>query len=173
MSAQVRTMVVESPVGPLVLGESGGRLQGLRLPEVADDGTLTPSPAPDWPPSDRPTPLLQLVADQLAAYFGGELTQFELPLRLDGTTFQQRVWQELREIPYGSTATYGEIAERLGSPGASRAVGLANNRNPVPIIVPCHRVVGADGALVGFGGGLPCKRWLLDHESARDQLFSL
>jgi methylated-DNA-[protein]-cysteine S-methyltransferase len=166
-------MVVESPVGPLVLGETDGLLQGLRLPEVADDGTRTPSPAPDWLPADRPTRLLQLVADQLAAYFAGELTQFDVPLRLAGTTFQQRVWQELREIPYGSTATYGEIAERLGSPGASRAVGLANNRNPVPIIVPCHRVVGADGALVGFGGGLPCKRWLLDHESARDQLFSL
>jgi methylated-DNA-[protein]-cysteine S-methyltransferase len=166
-------MLVESPVGPLLLGASDDALSDLRLPDVADDGTRAPSPGPGWPASRRPTPLLQRVAEQLEAYFTGELTQFDVPLLLQGTAFQQRVWQELREIPYGSTATYGEIAERLGSPGASRAVGLANNRNPVPIIVPCHRVVGADGALVGFGGGLPCKRWLLDHESARDQLFSL
>lgn len=169
----VQTFVVDSPVGPLVLAESDGDLVGLRLPEVADDGTLRPAPAPGWQPAGAPTPLLAVVADQLESYFAGELTAFDLPLRLDGTTFQRRVWQQLRAIPYGGTSTYGEIAERLGSPGASRAVGLANNRNPVPIIVPCHRVVGVDGALVGFGGGLPCKRWLLDHESARDQLFSL
>ena len=169
----VQTFIVDSPVGPLVLGESDGDLVGLRLPEVADDGTLRPAPAPGWPPAGTPTSLLAVAADQLESYFAGELTAFDLPLRLDGTTFQRRVWQQLRAIPYGGTSTYGEIAERLGSPGASRAVGLANNRNPVPIIVPCHRVVGVDGALVGFGGGLPCKRWLLDHESARDQLFSL
>mgnify|MGYP001084981146 CR=1 FL=1 len=173
MSVAQHTMLLETPVGPLVLGEGDGSLLGLRLPDVADGGALTPSPAAGWPPPGRPTPLLRLVADQLVAFFAGELTRFELPLMLEGTTFQRRVWHELRQIPYGGTATYGEIAERVGSPGASRAVGLANNRNPVPIIVPCHRVVGADGALVGFGGGLACKRWLLDHESGSDQLFTL
>jgi methylated-DNA-[protein]-cysteine S-methyltransferase len=173
MSEQVLSFVVDSPVGPLVLADTGGRLSGLRLPAVADDGTRSPAPGAGWQPVAQPSPVLRLAADQLDAYFAGDLTRFDLPLRLDGTAFQQRVWQALCEIPYGSTATYGEIAERLDAPGASRAVGLANNRNPVPIVVPCHRVIGADGTLTGFGGGLRCKRWLLDHESSRDLLFTL
>jgi methylated-DNA-[protein]-cysteine S-methyltransferase len=173
MSDGVVSVVVDSPVGPLVLADSDGRLRGLRLPHVADDGTTTAAPLPQWQPIRRPTRLLHETSDQLAAYFAGDLTQFDLPLQLDGTPFQQRVWQALREIPFGATATYGDVAQRLGIPGASRAVGLANNRNPVPIVVPCHRVIGADGGLTGFGGGLPCKRWLLDHEQARDQLFTM
>ncbi|HET8615382.1 MAG TPA: methylated-DNA--[protein]-cysteine S-methyltransferase [Actinomycetales bacterium] len=167
------SLVVDSPVGPLVLADTEGRLSGLRLPHVAEDGTRSAAPLQQWQPVRRPTRLLQQAVDELAAYFAGELTQFELPLQLGGTPFQLRVWQALREIPFGATATYGELAEQLGSSGASRAVGLASNRNPVPIIVPCHRVIGAGGGLVGFGGGLACKRWLLDHESAGDQLFTL
>jgi methylated-DNA-[protein]-cysteine S-methyltransferase len=104
--------------------------------------------------------------DQLEAYFAGGLTDFTLELRLTGTEFQRRVWEELRKIPYGETRTYGQLADALGHPTASRAVGLANGRNPVGIIVPCHRVVGADGSLTGYGGGLDRKRRLLDFENA-------
>jgi methylated-DNA-[protein]-cysteine S-methyltransferase len=108
--------------------------------------------------------------EQLEAYFAGELTAFDLALRLDGTDFERRVWDQLLAIPYGETLSYGEVARRLGQPTASRAVGLANGRNPIGIIVPCHRVIGADGTLTGYGGGLPRKRALLDLESARTVL---
>jgi methylated-DNA-[protein]-cysteine S-methyltransferase len=101
---------------------------------------------------------------QLSAYFAGERTTFDLPLAPVGTPFQQRVWGELRRIPYAETVSYGELANRLGSPGASRAVGLANGRNPIAIVVPCHRVIGADGTLTGYAGGLERKRALLDLE---------
>ena len=108
---------------------------------------------------------LKPVVDQLEAYFCGTLTRFDLPLDLAGTDFQLRIWRALRAIPYGQTRTYGQIAKALGQPGAARAVGLANNQNPVPIIVPCHRVIGADGSLTGYGGGLPRKRRLLELEA--------
>jgi methylated-DNA-[protein]-cysteine S-methyltransferase len=173
MTAQDVSTTVDSPVGPLVLAERDGRLTGLRLPEVGDDGTTTPSPAPGWQALSAPTSLLGRATEQLTAYFSGELTAFALPLLLEGTEFQRKVWAALQRIPYGTTVSYGELAQELGSPGASRAVGLANGRNPVAIIVPCHRVIGADGTLTGFGGGLPCKRRLLDLEMARDQLFTL
>jgi methylated-DNA-[protein]-cysteine S-methyltransferase len=104
------------------------------------------------------------VAEQLAAYFDAELTRFDLLLDLRGTAFQRRVWAALREVPYGETATYGELAAELGQPTASRAVGLANGKNPVGVIVPCHRVIGSTGCLTGYGGGLDRKRYLLDLE---------
>jgi methylated-DNA-[protein]-cysteine S-methyltransferase len=163
---------VDSPVGPLVLAARGDRLVGVRFPDIGDDGSTTASPLDGWAQADG-VAVLEQTAAQLQAYFAGELLDFDLPLQLDGTPFQQRVWALLQQIPYGTTASYGELAQQLGSPGASRAVGLANARNPVPIVVPCHRVIGADGTLTGFGGGLACKRWLLDHEMARDQLFTM
>ena len=109
-------------------------------------------------------------AEQLRAYFAAELTRFDLELDLRGTEFQRRVWQKLLTIPFGKTTTYGRIAEELGDPKAVRAVGLANGRNPISIIVPCHRVVGADGSLTGYGGGLHRKQWLLAHERGLGQV---
>jgi methylated-DNA-[protein]-cysteine S-methyltransferase len=109
---------------------------------------------------------------QLRAYFAGELTEFDLPLAFEGTEFQLRVWQSLRGIPYGETISYGQLATRLGNPKASRAVGLANGSNPIPIIVPCHRVIGSNGSLVGYGGGLENKKALLALESRQRSLIS-
>jgi O-6-methylguanine DNA methyltransferase len=116
-------------------------------------------------PQARP---LRAAAEQLDQYFAGARRRFDLPLDLPGTPFQQRVWQALSEIPFGETLSYGQLAARIGKPGAARAVGLANNRNPISIIVPCHRVIGADGSLTGYGGGLDRKRWLLAHEAGGD-----
>jgi methylated-DNA-[protein]-cysteine S-methyltransferase len=110
-------------------------------------------------------PILREARRQLDAYFAGDLQDFHLPLDLKGTPFQIRVWQALLEIPYGETRSYAEQARVVGSPDAVRAVGAANGRNPIPIVVPCHRVIGSNGKLTGFGGGLPLKRWLLDLES--------
>jgi methylated-DNA-[protein]-cysteine S-methyltransferase len=103
----------------------------------------------------------------LAAYFAGELTEFDLPMKMIGTEFQKTVWRELLNIPFGVTISYGELADRVGNPNASRAVGAANGRNPISIIVPCHRVIGSNGKLTGYGGGLERKEWLLAHESKR------
>lgn len=108
---------------------------------------------------------------QLSAYFAGELTDFDVPLALEGTEFQLRVWQSLRGIPYGETISYGQLAARLGNPKAARAVGLANGSNPVPIIIPCHRVIGSNGSLVGYGGGLANKKTLLALESRQRSLL--
>jgi methylated-DNA-[protein]-cysteine S-methyltransferase len=120
---------------------------------------------------DDAHPVLAAAREQLAEYFAGDRTTFDLPLAARGTPFKQRVWAALREIPYGETESYGGIAARLGlAPGASRAVGLANGSNPISIIVPCHRVIGADGSLTGFGGGIERKRYLLHHERD-DALF--
>jgi methylated-DNA-[protein]-cysteine S-methyltransferase len=110
--------------------------------------------------------ILRAAREQLDAYFAGELTTFDLPLAAAGTSFQERVWAALRTIPFGRTMSYGELALRLGEPKAVRAVGSANGHNPISIIVPCHRVIGARGALTGFGGGIERKRWLLEHEGA-------
>ncbi|WP_326571977.1 methylated-DNA--[protein]-cysteine S-methyltransferase [Actinacidiphila glaucinigra] len=152
--------LIDSPVGPLTLVATGGVLSGLymtaqrhRPPEESFGARRAPGESPFAP-----------AAEQLGAYFAGGLTAFDLPLDLRGTPFQQRVWAGLRTIPYGTVMTYGQLADKLGSPGASRAVGLANGRNPVGIIVPCHRVVGASGGLTGYGGGLERKRYLLDLE---------
>jgi methylated-DNA-[protein]-cysteine S-methyltransferase len=122
----------------------------------------------DGPPASwqRDDAALQAVRDQLKAYFNGRLHDFELPLRMVGTPFQHLVWEGLRAIPYGETVSYAELAIRIGRPGASRAVGSANGRNPISIVVPCHRVIAADGTLGGYGGGLDRKEWLLQHELA-------
>jgi methylated-DNA-[protein]-cysteine S-methyltransferase len=144
---------VDSPIDPLLLiGDETG-LRELQM-------------EPHEPPADavRDDEALAPIAAQLRDYFAGARTRFELPLSPHGTAFQQKVWLALREIPFGRTTTYGQIAVDLGRPTASRAVGLANGRNPIAVIVPCHRVIGANGTLTGFGGGLPRKRWLLDHE---------
>jgi methylated-DNA-[protein]-cysteine S-methyltransferase len=118
-----------------------------------------------WQPADAGA--FGDVVEQLAAYFDGSLTEFDVELHLDGTDFQRRVWEALRTIPYGETRSYGEIAAQIGSPGASRAVGLANGRNPISIIIPCHRVIGSTGGLTGYGGGIDRKQALLALETAR------
>ena len=156
---------LESPVGRLLLAMDG---QGLR--HVAfENGRHPTAVGADW---ERSRGALHEVRAQLTAYFAGRLMEFDLPLAPAGTEFQQQVWLELLRIPYAATTSYGDIARRLGDPTASRAVGAANGRNPLPIVVPCHRVVGADGSLTGFGGGLPVKRFLLDHEQ-RHSTFAL
>ncbi|MFI7499986.1 methylated-DNA--[protein]-cysteine S-methyltransferase [Streptomyces sp. NPDC049687] len=150
--------VIDSPYGPLTLVADDGVLCGLYMTEQRHR-----PPQEDFGPRDDT--LFGEPEEQLEAYFAGELKEFTLPLRLHGTPFQRSVWDLLRKIPYGETRTYGELAEALGNPAASRAVGLANGRNPVGIIVPCHRVVGADGGLTGYGGGLDRKQRLLDFEN--------
>jgi methylated-DNA-[protein]-cysteine S-methyltransferase len=149
---------MESPVGSLLMGGEGGQLDFLHFPESARRRFIEP----DW--QEDQTPFLN-VCDQLSAYFAKELTVFDVPYRLLGSDFQKAVWQQLAAIPFGQVKSYGDIAQALGDKGASRAVGMANNANPIPIIVPCHRVIGADGKLVGFGGGMDTKVWLLEHES--------
>ncbi|MGH7584656.1 MAG: methylated-DNA--[protein]-cysteine S-methyltransferase [Gemmatimonadales bacterium] len=124
---------------------------------------------PGWGRSAGSGPAAEVLAaaqTQLEEYFAGTRTRFNLPLRPDGSSFQQQVWARLREIPFGTTISYSELARRTGDPSAVRAVGGANARNPLPIVVPCHRVIGADGSLTGFGGGIERKRWLLTHEGA-------
>jgi methylated-DNA-[protein]-cysteine S-methyltransferase len=151
---------VQSPCGPLTLIATDGVLTGLYM----EDQRHRPAQerfGPRVPPDTAP---FGPVAEQLSAYFDAELTRFDLPLDLRGTAFQRRVWAALREIPYGETATYGELAAELGQPTASRAVGLANGKNPIGVIVPCHRVIGSTGDLTGYGGGLDRKRYLLDLE---------
>ena len=123
------------------------------------------------PAEERETPLLAEAMRQLAEYFAGERREFELPLAPEGTPFMRRVWAELVKVPYGATATYGEIAERIGNPGGSRAVGVANNRNPIAIIIPCHRIIGSSGKLVGYAGGVELKERLLALESGSPLLF--
>jgi methylated-DNA-[protein]-cysteine S-methyltransferase len=149
----------ESPIGPLLLCCDGAVLTGLYM----DTPSLPPRDSGNWMEDASADPLPQTVR-QLREYFVGTRREFDLPLRLEGTSFQQRVWRSLREIRYGETWSYGQLAKRIGNPNASRAVGLANGRNPISILVPCHRVIGADGSLTGYGGGLERKRWLLAHE---------
>ncbi|WP_020577714.1 methylated-DNA--[protein]-cysteine S-methyltransferase [Actinopolymorpha alba] len=149
--------VVDSPVGPLTLVANDGVLAGLYMQDQRHRPPQETFGQPDTEPFGE-------VAAQLEAYFADGLEAFDVPLAPVGTPFQQRVWSELRNIPYGETRSYGQLADRLGAPGASRAVGLANGRNPIGIIIPCHRVVGAGGGLTGYGGGLPRKRFLLDLE---------
>lgn len=158
-----RFRVVDSPVGPLTIAGRHGRVSHLRM----DDQRHPPGDRASWEPDPH---AFADVAEQLAAYFAGDLTEFTVDLEVSGTDFQLRVWGALRQIPYGETWTYGELARHLGTPGASRAVGLANGRNPVGIIVPCHRVVGADGSLTGYAGGVDRKRLLLDLEQRRPRL---
>jgi len=148
---------LDSPLGPLLLTGDGAALTGL----YTDQHGRIPAEL-----GERADEEFAQARAQLTEYFAGRRDTFDLPLNPKGTPFQQRVWQALRRIPYGSTATYGEIAAELGNPLSGRAVGAANGRNPISIIVPCHRVVGSDGKLVGYAGGFSAKRWLLDHELA-------
>jgi methylated-DNA-[protein]-cysteine S-methyltransferase len=155
----LQSRTVDSPVGLLTLAGRNGRLRHLRMV----DQTYEPS-REGWVNDDG---AFDDVVRQLHAYFEGDLTEFDLELDLVGSDFQKSVWAELLAIPYGETRTYGEIAREIGSAGASRAVGLANGHNPIGIIVPCHRVIGANGSLTGYGGGLARKRHLLDMERNR------
>ena len=142
---------IATPVGPLAL-------------TVDDDGALTRLGF--GPGGTSEDPRFASAIAQLREYFAGERTTFDLPLALDGTPFQQEAWRALADIPYGETVSYGEQARRIGKPEAIRAIGAANGRNPIAIVLPCHRVIGADGSLTGFGGGLETKRRLLDLEQS-------
>lgn len=153
-------VTISSPVGPLTLVAAGGSLTGMYM----DAQRHAPAAAAFGPAGDPAAAPFAAAAGQLGAYFAGELTVFDLPLQPDGTPFQRRVWTALRAIPYGQTVSYGQLAAGLGAPAASRAVGLANGRNPISIVVPCHRVIGSDGSLTGYGGGIDRKRFLLDLE---------
>jgi methylated-DNA-[protein]-cysteine S-methyltransferase len=150
-----------TPVGPLTLVAEGESLVAIWM----EDQRHHPGQLAHGEYADAGDPVLVRAAAQLEEYFAGERTAFDLPLAAEGTEFQRRVWAELARIPYGETATYGELARRLGSPAGSRAVGLANGRNPLGIVVPCHRVVGTTGGLTGYAGGLTRKRFLLDLEA--------
>jgi len=163
MSAVYYTMF-ESPVGPLLLA---GDSNALRRVSFESSKPLA-IPQGEWKQNRAP---FTEVIRQLQAYFRGQLKEFDVPLAMEGTDFQLRVWNTLRKIPYGETISYAQLAERIGNPQAVRAVGLANGSNPIPIIVPCHRVIGSDGSLTGFGGGLSTKRKLLDLESKQLSLL--
>jgi len=147
-------IIFDTPIGELGLSQEGNALTHLYLPDEDMPCDVTGE-----------TVLLNLGKNQLLEYFAGNRREFELPLKTDGTPFQQKVWTALSQIPYGETCSYGELAARIGTPLAARAVGQANHRNPLPIIIPCHRVVGAGGGLGGYGGGLTLKKTLLDLES--------
>jgi methylated-DNA-[protein]-cysteine S-methyltransferase len=155
---------LESPVEKLLLAGDPNGLQ-----QVLFSTDLRPAnPDPEW---QEDASALNEVARQLKAYFAGELEHFELSLSPQGTPFQQKVWSELQKIPYGETISYGELARRIGNPNASRAVGLANGSNPIPIVIPCHRVIGSNGKLTGYGGGLPIKEKLLALEKRQLRLL--
>ena len=147
---------LNTPVGELTLTASDTALTAIYFPGRRDgrDG------------ENRRSEILDQACRQLTEYFAGKRTTFDVPLAASGTEFEHRVWALLRAIPYGSTTSYGELAKRLGDLSQARAVGAANGKNPIPIIVPCHRVIGANGDLTGFGGGIERKRWLLQHEGA-------
>src|SRR5438132_4893096 len=151
--------IIDSPLGPLLLAAEDGALTLLwmsPLPERGKGAVDAQNQA-----------VLAAASEQLDTYFAGDLTAFDLPLAPRGTPFQQRVWAALVEVPFGETVSYGSLATGLGRPGAARAVGLANGSNPISIIIPCHRVIGSDGRLTGYGGGIDRKAWLLDHEAGR------
>ena len=153
--------VVPSPIGDLVLTSDGSAITGVYMgePPHGIDPAWRQDPAP-----------FTAAVEQLDAYFAGERESFDLDLAPTGTPFQLAGWEALRTIPYGETRSYGELAAQIGRPGASRAVGAANGNNPLSIVVPCHRVIGADGSLTGFGGGLPRKQWLLAMERGQSQM---
>ncbi len=153
---------IESPIDRILITSDGESLTGLHMVEHRHYEVLTD----DWQRNDNAAPFAE-TRKQLAAYFAGELTDFDLPLAMHGTDFQKQVWRELQNIPFGQTISYGELARRIGNPNSSRAVGLANGHNPISIIVPCHRVIGTNGKLTGYGGGIERKEWLLAHESRR------
>lgn len=154
---------IDSPIGELLLLGDGHALHGLYMQE----GRKPKRVAPQW---RRSGATFTGIESQLREYFAGERVTFETPLAMAGSQFERQVWDALRGIPYGETVSYGEIARRVGQPAAARAVGLANGRNPIAVIVPCHRVIGADGSLTGYGGGLPRKRLLLELEQGQASL---
>lgn len=157
--------IIESPIGPLTLAGTDGVLTHLRMDEQTHE--------PDRQGWQRDDSAFPEVVEQLAAYFAGDLQEFDVPMRLAGTDFQRKVWAALCTIRYGQTRSYGEIAAQIGAPNASRAVGLANGHNPIAVIVPCHRVIGANGSLTGYGGGLERKQRLLalERETREPALF--
>jgi methylated-DNA-[protein]-cysteine S-methyltransferase len=150
---------LESPIGTLLIAGDADTIREIHFPK---NGMPVP-PEPDWIESQR-GPVAEAVR-QLNEYFAGRRNDFDLPLAPNGTEFQRTVWSRLQEIPYGETISYGELAKRVGNPKASRAVGAANGSNPIPIVIPCHRVIGSNGKLTGFGGGLPTKERLLALEA--------
>jgi methylated-DNA-[protein]-cysteine S-methyltransferase len=151
--------VIDTPVGEMMVVGDDAALHFVHLP----DSFLRTA----FDPDRAGTPAaVRAAAEQIAAYFAGALTTFSLPLDPAGTEFQRHVWSALADIAYGTTESYGELAARIGNPKACRAVGLANGRNPIPLVLPCHRVIGANGSLTGYGGGLELKKSLLDHERA-------
>ena len=156
-------VAIDSPIGPLTLVAADGHLTGLYM----DAQRYRPGDEVLGSPGKEDAEPFASAAEQLAAYFAGQLTDFDLPLAPAGTQFQRAVWAALRQIPYGDTWSYGQLAGKIGSPAAVRAVGLANGRNPIAVVVPCHRVIGADGSLTGYGGGLSRKRFLLDLEAGQ------
>ena len=155
---------MESPVGRLLLAADDLGLRHV----IFSGGRELAEPRPEWRPD--PKPLTETI-QQLRAYFAGELRDFDLKLAPRGPAFHQLVWRELCNIPYGETISYGELARRAGSPNASRAVGRANGANPIAIVIPCHRVIGSNGKLTGYGGGLPRKEFLLGLERAQTPLW--
>jgi methylated-DNA-[protein]-cysteine S-methyltransferase len=159
----VRFTYLQSPIGPLLLA-GGSKLSRISFPE----GSMAFAPDPHWVRDDHAFPDVRL---QLQEYFTGERREFTIELDVRGTTFQKRVLEALRGIPYGETRSYKQVAERIGAPLAVRAVGAANGSNPIPLIIPCHRVIGSNGKLTGFGGGLPVKKYLLDLEQGRKPLL--
>ena len=163
ISSAVRVhATLPSPIGPLTLVAEAGQLAALYLDAQRhrpDDDSLGSPGDPDAAP-------FAAAARQLADYFAGQLTEFDLPLAPAGTDFQRRVWAALQTIPYGQTWSYAQLAEKIGNASAVRAVGLANGKNPIAVVIPCHRVIGADGSLTGYGGGLDRKRFLIDLESS-------
>jgi methylated-DNA-[protein]-cysteine S-methyltransferase len=154
---------IASPIGELLLLGDGHALRGLYMQAGRKPVRVSDS----WQAADKP---FAEARKQLEQYFAGERTAFDLPLAAEGSEFERRVWRALEDIPYGETESYGEVAERIGAPGAARAVGLANGRNPISIVVPCHRVIGANGTLTGYGGGLERKRFLLELEQGKLRL---
>ena len=155
-------VIVPSPIGPLTLVAEDGALTGLYMQAQRH----APEHVVLGDPGDPAAEPFASAASQLTAYFAGQLTTFDLPLAPAGTPFQRRVWTALQAIPYGQTWSYGQLARKIGSDSASRAVGLANGRNPIAVVIPCHRVIGSDGSLTGYGGGLDRKRFLLDLEAS-------
>ncbi len=166
----LRSTVMTSPVGDLTVVASGEGVRAVLWPldapgRVRLDEVESSNGTDDGIATDRRTEILSAAVDQLSEYFRGERTEFDLPLDAHGTDFQVDAWRALQTIAFGTTISYGEQADRMGDRRKARAVGAANGRNPISIIVPCHRVVGSTGALTGFAGGMDAKRWLLEHES--------
>ena len=151
--------VVSAPIGRLIVASNGAAVAGVWMANASPDDDR-------WQEHRGIDPVLIEARRELVAYFDARLRTFEIPLAPNGTDFQRRVWTALTKIPYGKTISYADLARRIRNTAAVRAVGAANGRNPIPIIVPCHRVIGSDGSLTGFGGGLDRKRWLLEHEGA-------